>query len=360
MNTKIQFIVKHPKPVCSGAGYVALDVVINGRGEALPYLWAGGSCGNVLTILSYMGWQSHPIARLGNDAAADRILEDMEKWGVITDLIYKENSGGTPIVIERIRTTYSGKPSHKFEFKCPNCGSRLPKFRSIKSTQKIIEKTPISQVFYFDRLSRSILEIANEQRARGALIVFEPSGTKNRLFKEGLSVAHIVKYSYEQLDNSPIGEASNVALEIQTLGAEGLRYRFKDTKNRQNKWGTMSAFYVSKLVDTAGAGDWCTAGIIHILGQKGAENFLKSSKDDVENALRFGQGLAALKCKYEGARGLMYNLSKDKVSSLIHKIINCEILEETGSTIASETKKNIFQCFCPSCSKTEMTPNDAL
>lgn len=360
MSTKIQFIVKHPKPVCSGAGYVALDVVINGKGEALPHLWAGGSCGNVLTILSYMGWQPYPIACLGNDAAADRILEDMEKWGVKTDFIYKENSGGTPIVIERINTTCRGKPSHKFEWKCPNCGSRLPKYRSIKATQQIIEKMPVSQVFYFDRLSRSILEIANEQRACGALIVFEPSGTKNKLFKEGLSVAHIVKYSYEQLDNSPIEKASNVLLEIQTLGAEGLRYRFKDSKNSQNKWDTISAFHVSKLVDAAGAGDWCTAGIIHILGQNGLENFLKASKDDVENALRFGQGMAALNCRYEGARGLMYNLTKDKVSSLIHKIINCEILEDFGSTIASEREKNIFQCICPLCSKTEMTPNDAL
>jgi sugar/nucleoside kinase (ribokinase family) len=249
MSTKTQFIIKNPKPVCTGAGYVALDVVINGKGEALPHLWAGGSCGNVLTILSYMGWQPYPIANLGNDAAADRILEDMEKWGVKTDFIYKENSGSTPIVIERIKTTCSGKPSHKYEWKCPNCGSRLPKYRSIKVTSQIIEKMPVSQVFYFDRLSRSTLEIAKEQKSHGALIVFEPSRTRNKeLFKEGLSVAHIVKYSHEQLNSSPIIEARNVLLEIQTLGAKGLRYRFNDLESRWNKWSTMGAFQITELV----------------------------------------------------------------------------------------------------------------
>ncbi len=63
--------------------------------------------------------------------------------------------------------------------------------------------------------------------------------------------------------------------------------------------------------------------------------------------------MAALNCRYEGARGLMYNLSKDEVSSLIHKIINCERLEESVSTIASERDENIFRCICPSCSKIE-------
>ncbi len=356
MSHKTQFVVKQPIPVCAGAGYVALDVVINGKNETKPRFWAGGSCGNVLTILAYLGWESNPIARLGNDFAGDRILEDMEHWGVKTNYIHKENTISTPIVIERIKTSYSGTPSHKFEWKCPSCGSRLPKYRPIliKSISHLIEEIPTSQVFYFDRISRSILEIATEQRSCGALIVFEPSRIKDTdLFKESINVAHIVKYSYEQLDSSPLGKTNNVPLEIQTLGAEGLRYRFKCSKKGQNKWIKMKAFHVPKLADTAGAGDWSTAGIIHLLGQNSAEGFLKASKNDIEKALIFGQGMAALKCRYEGARGLMYNLSKNEVSSLIYKIINGDNFEESVSMVASEKEKNIFQSICPACSKLE-------
>jgi len=57
-------------PTCVGTGLIALDMVFNGdRGES-PRFWAGGSCGNVLTILAYLAWHSYPVARFGDDEAA--------------------------------------------------------------------------------------------------------------------------------------------------------------------------------------------------------------------------------------------------------------------------------------------------
>ena len=58
------FPVASPRPVCAGTGLVALDIVFNGDSTVPPRMWAGGSCGNVLTILSYLGWQAVPLARL--------------------------------------------------------------------------------------------------------------------------------------------------------------------------------------------------------------------------------------------------------------------------------------------------------
>ena len=353
MNPKNKFELNKPIPICVGTGYIALDVVLNDKNDARPHIWAGGSCGNILTILAYIGWESVPIARLGMDAASDRIIDDLEKWGVKTNLVYREKTVNSPIVIERIQTTLGGIPKHKFEWKCPNCKSKLPRYRPIlvKSTPQIIADMPTSQVFYFDRISRSNINIAIEQRARGALIIFEPYKImESELFKESINTAHIVKYSYEQINNSSFSEMSNIPLEIQTLGGEGLRYRFQPSKEKQNKWKTIQAFHVSKLVDTAGAGDWCTAGLIHLIGQNGCEMFLKSTNKDVENALRFGQSMAALSCKYEGARGLMYNIDKKQVFSMINKIMDEGKLEEPSTNIANRNNK-IIQTLCPSCLK---------
>lgn len=73
-------------PTCVGMGLIALDAIY-AESSKRPRFLAGGSCGNVLTILSYLGWKSYPIARLGNDHEGSRILEDMMKWGVNTKFV---------------------------------------------------------------------------------------------------------------------------------------------------------------------------------------------------------------------------------------------------------------------------------
>src|SRR4051794_7137720 len=64
-----------------GAGLIALDIVITPDDRAAR-TYAGGTCGNVLTILSYLGWESFPIARLNGDAVSARVLADLHRWNV--------------------------------------------------------------------------------------------------------------------------------------------------------------------------------------------------------------------------------------------------------------------------------------
>ena len=47
-----------------GAGLISLDVLI-WEGNRIPVsFYVGGTCGNVMMILSHMGWDAYPIARL--------------------------------------------------------------------------------------------------------------------------------------------------------------------------------------------------------------------------------------------------------------------------------------------------------
>jgi len=73
-NKKTNAKAKEINPICIGAGLVALDVVINGNPKIPLKLFAGGSCGNVLTILSFLNWDAFPVARLKKKRCVKEII----------------------------------------------------------------------------------------------------------------------------------------------------------------------------------------------------------------------------------------------------------------------------------------------
>ena len=57
-----------------------------------------------------------------------------------------------------------------------------------------------ASVFFLDRLSRATLTLAAEASARGAVVVFEPSGkSTDKLMAEAIALAHVVKYADHRL-----------------------------------------------------------------------------------------------------------------------------------------------------------------
>src|SRR5438067_654824 len=70
------------KPVAVGTGLIALDIVLSEVSGEPPRHWAGGTCGNVLAALAYLGWQTLPVARLHPGGAANRIRQDLKTCGV--------------------------------------------------------------------------------------------------------------------------------------------------------------------------------------------------------------------------------------------------------------------------------------
>lgn len=305
-----------------GAGLITLDVILNGAPTTPAKLCAGGSCGNVLSILSYLGWKSKPIARLSNNIATNNLFEDFLKFDVDTSLITSTDDGKTPIIIHRILKDKNGNPKHKFEFKIPNTNVWLPMYKPVlaKRVNNIVSSEPNPNVFYFDRVSRSTLDLAKFYKENGATIIFEPSSLKeDKLTLECLNLAHIIKFSKDRVKNySELYPNANSLLEIETLGSEGLQYRLKSN----NEWKQVLPFKLDKVIDSAGAGDWCTAGIINEVGQNGLASFENLTEEQIVQALIIGQALGGLNCAYDGARGLMYNVDQNYLIQLIESIIN--------------------------------------
>jgi|TARA_R110000851_G_scaffold310283_2_gene470035 fructokinase len=321
---------------CAGTGLIALDVLIKGKSDHNPKIFAGGSCGNVLSILSYLNLNSYPIARLGNNDATDLVFEDLEKWGVNLDFIEKEEKGSTPIIIHRILESPLNEPKHRFEFRNPNNGKWLPSFRPVlaKKVDAIQNSLPKIDVFYFDRVSRSSIELAKYAKMQGALIFFEPSSNRDKKqFEECLKITDIIKFSDQRI-KSYKEEYPNIqtVLEIETSGKDGLNYRFKS-----NKWKKLDSFSIENAVDTAGAGDWCSAGIIEQLSSEKVNNLKDFNEEIIIESLKYGQVLGAINCLYDGARGLMYQVDKLTLDKMVDLVSEKKLISEISHLMMKPT-----------------------
>jgi fructokinase len=318
-----------PSPGAStvlGTGLIALDIVIAASAGAPVGAWAGGTCGNVLTVLAYLGWGAYPLARLGDDPTARLVREDMSRWGVRLDHLTAEDNGSTPVIIQQIRRSPSGEAVHSFSCRCPLCGSHLPGYRPVRASAvaELLPHLPPVNVFFFDRTSRGALQLARHCAEHGGLVVYEPSGVGDPgHFQEALSVAHIVKYSHERMAEAgeAVESASGPLLVVETLGRNGLRFLSRLGGRRRAKWVEVDAFQVKEVQDSAGAGDWCTAGLIYRLGREGQAGLRRTDPQQVMDAVRFGQALAAWNCRFEGARGGMYQVTLDQFQSTVREIL---------------------------------------
>ena len=297
-------------PKIMGTGLVALDLVVSAEPASPIQSWAGGSCGNVLAILAWLGWDAYPIARMNGDAASARVRADLQRWGVHLDLADGAPAVSTPIIVQQIRQSANGGSTHRFTWSCLRCGGWLPSFKPV--TRAVVDQAaphvPGTSVFFFDRVSRGALEVAAQAADAGAVVMFEPSGRGDeKLFREALEVAHIVKYADQRIaDLASSTTSANLRLEIQTLGSAGLRFRLP--RNRRNPgWRSMDAASTeSVVVDSCGSGDWCTAGVLAKLATDGVSGLERATVPAITSALKYGQELAAWNCAFEGARGGMY------------------------------------------------------
>ena len=331
-------------PVCLGMGFVAADIV---EGSAEEFVAAGGSCGNVMAILAWFGWKSVPVARMGMDWAAGIVRKDFENGGVDDQFLSEERSIQTPIVIQRFAEDSSGKRVHRFSLACPECGRWLPRYRASTLIQAngVTTSGLVPKTLYMDRTSPAALRVAAWAKEKGALIVFEPSSIGDeRQFQRAVDLCHILKFSHDRLGHvRDLQEAHRPKIIIDTRAEEGLRFRWR------GYWSELPAFDTPRFVDSAGAGDWTSAGLIHQIGREAAEGLGTLQKPRLLAALRFGQALAAINCGYEGGRGAMMAMTRAQFAKRLMTLAakRPELVadtEDVGSRDADIPKKLCATC----------------
>lgn len=307
-------------PICVGAGFIALDIIEGRHGD---FATVGGSCGNVMSILSWLGWDVKPIGRLRNDVAGEYIKQELDAAGVDTTWISIGEKGESPIVIQKFVENADGQRRHRYSLTCPDCKGWLPRFRptTIAHATEAMASLDAPAIYYFDRTSPATLKLAQWAKDTGAIIVFEPSsiGDEGR-FQKAVDLCHVLKFSDERFSNLPdLLEAESPKIIIQTAGADGLDVRWKGS------WTRLPAFKAPVVEDAAGSGDWCTAALIHGLGNARASGLSNLRKGNLMRILRLGQAMAAVNCAFEGARGAMMVLSKSDMMTAMRQLTNEDV-----------------------------------
>jgi sugar/nucleoside kinase (ribokinase family) len=189
---------------CVGTGFIALDVIRSAMSDdtTIERRRVGGSCGNVLADLAFLGMNASAVGRIGNDVAGGELLADLRRSGVDATFLSVEEGRWTPVVIQETIVDARGGRRHRFSRACPVCGAAMAGYRPVLDSgiADIAAALPEHAAFFFDRVAPGTLALARRSREIGALVVFEPSGIKDEaLFVECLRVSHVLKYSHERL-----------------------------------------------------------------------------------------------------------------------------------------------------------------
>jgi sugar/nucleoside kinase (ribokinase family) len=331
--------MKTPSHRIVGTGLFALDVIVRGDGMTAPPT-LGGSAGNVLWILGALGWKATPVGTIGQDSAARTVHGDFEYVDADTRFMLRSTEHSTPVIFQHqiAGLGVAQGATHRFTFTCPACGARRrPVWDHDSAFADLQHSLPPASVFFLDRPTKLGVALAEHYAASGTTVVFEPSaiGDDVDLFARAVTSAHIVKYADERIDSLEQFELRPQAVEIQTRGADGLRFRAPSLDDR---WMSLGAFELPYVHDTAGAGDWCTAGLIFEMFNDPKASLRTPDYTALARALSFGQALSTLNCMTEGARGLLQAWSPSRVVRLARELSEARITALQGRNGPSDAR----------------------
>lgn len=337
-----------------GTGLVSLDIVAHRDHSAPPRLYAGGTCGNVLAIMAFLGWKSIPVARMDHGPVALHILRDLRRFHVVTDFMHLGPQSPAPVIVEWISQDGDGNGMHRYSFTCSDCGNWYPGFRAVvaKAAGEALHNLGNPAVFFFDRVSRSALDLAESFRHTGGLVVFEPSGVGDpKQFRKAVDLCHVLKYSSDRMsDLATLPRRPIPPLEISTLGSSGLVYRSKLSGSKSRSWRRMDSIHLPRVVDAAGSGDWFTATMLDGVARNGFSTLDDLSVSELDSALHRAQAAAAWNCAFEGPRGGMYSTTGRGLNAAITSLLQGRGFAQRVSPEQSRSNDTLPPDVCLCCS----------
>ena len=302
---------------CLLSGNFALDTIVTRTypndfilGRRNPFVetvvteCVGNTCGNVATILPYLGVQTFPIGHFDLSEQGLQIKNDLQRYGADIRFVENSENGGTTLLrCTHKRDKMTGE--HTTSFRATSPGSRFPKRRFIHVSGEapaFMESLDfVPDVFFFDAAEAGLRYLAGELRKRGTLVYFEPESDADRKkFLKAIDVSDIVKFSHEKVSDLSFIEQYHNKLFIRTLGAEGLEFNLCG-----QGWVRVASFPNDNVVDWEGAGDWTTSQFIACLCERDILSVAKMTIDSVKECLEIACETASRSVSYLGSKGMI-------------------------------------------------------
>ena len=294
------------------AGYLTLDLIVRDLTARDYWHSAGGTCGNVSIFASALGLDVSLLARVGEDQRGHRVLSDVTAGGVNAAGIVQVPGLGTPGIVELITGTPEG--AHQFTHHCPACAIRLPKQAVVSHSTARMQVKSIKQfdAFFFDRATSATLLLAAAAREAGHLVMFEPPNVpRDARALRAAELSDIVKTSRRPGHRGrdwDLRPDSATRFIIETLGPKGVRVRHRSSTG-WGEWQNMSPFPPPRIKDTAGAGDWMTAGLLtYLLPRQDAICI-----DSLLASIDYGQRLSAISIAFDSPSGALTALGSSTI-----------------------------------------------
>ena len=286
-----------------GAGFTGIDLI---KGMTQSSISLGGTAANVLTILSQLGFETTLLTAEYAGELGDWYKNALQVRQ-ITPIYFQKSKKCLSVIIEDINHDNN---VHFFRTSCSKCKSSfinviLPSDEKIKKLPSEINEC---NLLFYDRFSSGINYVANINQKGWNM--YEPNAF--RLYTNllnGCRSSDIVKFSTERIPDKICNQLLNdlvdtrVKITIVTMGQKGLKFTIKKNGG-WGEWNYFSSIKNKNIVDTAGAGDWLTAGFLYELLSEypKAQNV---GQEKIAEKIKRAQLLATAACDFVGAQGML-------------------------------------------------------
>lgn len=305
-----------------GAGLITADLIIECDSRwhptRSPAYTSGGTVTNILSHLSYWGWDCGLLGGVGSDPLGAVVLDELRTFGVAVDGVVIRDGADTRRFGHLVALEGPKRGQHRFVERCPLCTREFPAFTPIALAEiaEGVASFDDKVVLLIDRANPLTLELAQATKRAGGLVVFEPGYlSRNReTVVDLLGLVDVLKFSEELLwegnpfRESPHAHPQNASLVIETRSSTGVVARRPGVEIR------LTTTPILEVIDSAGAGDAFMAGLLTGLGSDRLLKLREVEDRDLEAALERGQALGALACCFVGANSILQLTQRDELA----------------------------------------------
>lgn len=293
-------------------GEILIDFTFAGKntdGKNVYEENTGGAPANCVGALSKLGGNGAFIGMTGNDSFGRDVRQSLKEINVDIDAMRICENQHTTLAF----VSLDEKGERTFSF-CRNPGadtqiSYSDIDESYLENAKILHIGSLSLTE--EPAKSTTFKMIEKVKKSGGLISYDPNWRANLwkgrndaldLLKSIFPLADIVKVSDEEL-NLLFGNVSyedgakkiiemGAKLVLVTLGSKGVFYSFKNHKNQEKEFSGIVGTPKVEVVDTTGAGDSFTGGLLYELTRN--ENIFDLTKEELEKKLWFANCVASL------------------------------------------------------------------
>ena len=264
----------------------------------------GNTCGNVMTMLPYLGVDSFPIGHFDDSEPGLKITASLHHYGADTRFVQNSPNGGTTLMTCIHKLDQNGHHAMSHRATAPN--SRFPKRKLIRKDEvqaflKQLDFTP--DAYFFDTAEAGPRELAVALKQQGVLVYFEPENDKEQnKFLRCVEASDIIKFSGTRITDLAFVDQYRDKLFIRTLGEQGMEFNL-----RGMGWKHIEPVPNPNEVDWEGAGDWTTSVILAELCKRGKTDIAQLTEEEVAEVLKKAAAIASRSVSYMTSKGLIRN-----------------------------------------------------